>query len=228
MPSTPQSARNELGTVVRSKSLTDQAYAQLRRALLFGALKPGDKVTGRQVSQTLGVSLTPAREAIIRLAKEGALEAMPNRAFAVPVLSRSRYQEILKIRLQLEGMAAAEAATHADAEAVEDLVAINERMAEMVRRREYAKGLHYNLNFHFGVYTLSAMPVLVSIINSLWLQTGPTRSLLTPKFQQTLEGYENHKPVIEALRRGDGPAAREALINDLSVGANYVLSVLED
>lgn len=228
-PPRPKSAHfADLGTVERGTTLTDQTYERLRRALLVGALKPGDKITGRQISKTLGVSLTPAREAIIRLANEGALEGASNRAFTVPILTRPRYEEILEIRLRLESLAASEAARRSDKAFIAELEEKNEAVARFIQAEDFAHALERDTEFHFAIYARAGKPVLLSMIDMLWLQIGPTRSLLSPGYQRGLKGHENHKAIISALAAGDPEAAGAAVAKDLREGGGYLLMQLGD
>jgi DNA-binding transcriptional MocR family regulator len=80
-------------------SLRDKVYESLREALTAGRFLPGQKLTFRFVAGTLGVSLTPVREAIRRLAAEGAFEMQPNRSVRLPLLTRDRVLELRDIRM---------------------------------------------------------------------------------------------------------------------------------
>ena len=103
-------AVHRLDLIERSETLTAQVAEKLRAALIGGVFAPGDKITIRAVAKSLGVSLTPAREALSILAAEGALEFGANRTLMVPPLSVDRLAEITRIRIALEGLAAERAA----------------------------------------------------------------------------------------------------------------------
>src|SRR5689334_18492683 len=91
-------------------SLRSQVYDWLREALTTGRFAPGQKLSFRFIAGTLGVSLTPVREAIRRLVAEGAFEMRPNRSVRVPLMTRDRILELRDIRLALEGLATEKAA----------------------------------------------------------------------------------------------------------------------
>src|SRR5262245_16086529 len=91
-------------------TLGQRVYNELRDYLMVGGVQPGEKVTLRQLTTAFGTSLMPVREAVQRLAAEGALEVLPNRAIRVPLMTKGRVDEILRVRLTLEGMAVEEAA----------------------------------------------------------------------------------------------------------------------
>src|SRR3954466_8174927 len=91
-------------------SLRSQVYDSLRDALTAGRFTPGQKLSFRFVAGTLGVSLTPVREAIRRLVAEGAFEMRPNRSVRVPLMTRGKIIELRDIRIAVEGLAAEKAA----------------------------------------------------------------------------------------------------------------------
>lgn len=212
--------------VVRGSTLTEQVYFKLREGLLLGVWKPGEKLTARALSRTLGVSLTPAREAITRLATEGAISVSETRMYSIPELGRAQYEEITRIRLQLEPMAAAMAARNASDALVERLDDINEGLKAKILAADFDEGLRLDSEFHLSVYDAAASAVLRRLIDTLWLQIGPTRTRLLPEYRRKLIGYENHRNVIEALRRHDEAAAQRAMHKDLTEGANAIMSVL--
>ena len=131
-------ARAALSTLqpVEGGTLGLRVYNQLRDFLMVGGVQPGEKITLRELTSAFGTSLMPVREAVQRLAAEGALEVLPNRAIRVPLMTRGRVEEILKVRLMLEGMAVEEAAARVDDAHIEDLESLNALFAEEMRHRD--------------------------------------------------------------------------------------------
>lgn len=95
-------------------SLTMQVEGRLKSALIVGTLKPGARLVTKEIAEQLGTSITPVREALLRLVSSGALDATPAQAFLVPEISLGRYHEITTIRKNLEGMAVEQAARYMD------------------------------------------------------------------------------------------------------------------
>jgi DNA-binding GntR family transcriptional regulator len=94
----------------RTETLGVRVREQLRHAIMAGLFKPGEKLTLRAVAASLGVSLTPAREALFNLAAEGVLElGETNGSIYVPRLDEEKLRELMKVRVSLEGLAAREA-----------------------------------------------------------------------------------------------------------------------
>lgn len=217
-----------LDDVVRGSTLTDQVYAGLRRGLLVGQWKPGEKITARQLSRSLGVSLTPAREAIIRLSNEGAIDVSETRMFSIPRMGRERYREITSIRLYLEPMATGLAAEKKRADLPARLSALNSEMRDKIVAGAFDEALWLDSEFHLTLYEAAEAPVLRRIIDILWLQAGPTRNRLSHEYRRRLIGFEHHRQVIAALAQGDVEAAKDNLRADLVDGTTAILDVLDD
>lgn len=218
----------DIGIVVRRDTLADQAYANLRRALMSGRLSPGEKLTVRGIASALSVSLTPAREAIGRLVSERALDVGANRTVTVPVVDAEEYKDLLDIRLMLEGRAAEEAAPHFGRREVARLEDVHQRMVAAIDADESKLALSLNEEFHFLIYRASNRPMLVSMIEGLWLRVGPLMNLLTPRYQRSYQGAKNHSSAIEAARTGDAAGLRRAIEKDLGDGAQRMLELLNE
>ncbi|WP_245416110.1 GntR family transcriptional regulator [Microvirga sp. 17 mud 1-3] len=210
---------NNLGEVV---------YQNIAEALIKGALRPGARLKIRDLAQEMGTSVTPVRDAILRLVHEGALLLKSPRDIRVPVLQQERYLEIRTIRLKLEGLAAERAATvaePADIKRLEALVGENERA---LSAQEFARATEINQVFHFELANIAAMPVLRGILHNLWLQMGPVISAAYEDGGRTM--IEHHYVVLDAIRRHDAQAAKNAIREDILQGGGVILSsnVLSD
>ncbi len=100
-------------------TLSQRVYEDVRELLLAGQVRPGQKLTLKSLSEALGTSQMPVREAIRQLSAEGALEILPNRAVRVPLMTKDKFRELLKIRLALEGLAVEHAALNISAEGLQ-------------------------------------------------------------------------------------------------------------
>lgn len=201
-----------------SERLGDAAYRQLKERIIRGVYGPGHKLTVRAVAQDLDVSTTPARDAINRLTSEGALVYTGPKTVVVPVLDAAALREITLTRLALEGLASEQAAQRGAPESVERLKSLQELINSALDERRYAEALWHNKEFHFTIYRLSALPHLVSMIESLWLRIGPSLHNLYPEFAEEKYGVRNHELAIEALEERDGASLRAAMENDIRDG----------
>jgi DNA-binding GntR family transcriptional regulator len=207
-----------VGRINRYDTLADRAYEQLRHALMNGSFHPGQKLTIRKLAAVLGISATPARDAISRLVSERVLESGPNRTVSVPALDSQKLREIYVLRTALEGVATELGAKAMDRAQVESLEQVQLALIAAMDRNDYKRVLSENEAFHFTIYRASGMPMLVEAIQQLWQKLGPSLNLLYPSYNHSRKGVSHHLAVISALRAGDALAARKALEEDLRDG----------
>lgn len=199
-------------------NLGDFAYREIKERLLRGAYRPGRKMTVRALAEELGVSSTPAREALNRLTTEGALVYAGPKTVIVPILDFEALREVTLIRLALEGLASEQAARHGKPEDVEKLFVLQGEINKALEDGRYQDALWHNKEFHFLIYGLSMMPQLVNIIESLWLRIGPSLHDLYPEFALTRNGVRNHQVAMEALEEREGQSLRAAMESDIRDG----------
>ncbi len=228
MTETSADTASILDRLPRGATLTQRVYERLRRGLLVGFWAPGEKLSARNIAREMGVSQTPVREAMMRLANEGALEVSEARAFRTAELSSTQYRELVGIRLALEPMAAELAAARLTAAQIDQVEELNEGMAANIATETFGTAMEFDSAFHLMIYKEADQPLLLAIIDSLLLRAGPTRHRLSHAYRRSLAGYRQHCRIIEALRRHDGPGARALIAEDLSKGAAAILADLPD
>jgi len=213
-----------------SGALWDKAYRALRSALLAGRYGPGDKILLRDTAEKLGISLTPVRDAVNRLVAEKALErgsVGQGGGATVPLLQPDQFIQLMTVRLALEPMAAAMAAERASAEDVRDIEADLARMKSSVEQHHLDHYLEAHHRFHFGIYRLAAAPLVLEIIESVWLRCGPTLNLALPSTIPSLKRYPFHARALQALREQDAEAAAAAIRDDICSAQNEIALQLD-
>lgn len=206
------------GSGRQGPNLGDAAYAELKDRLSRGAYRPGDKLTVRSIAEALGVSSTPARDAINRLTADNALVYAGPKTVIVPVLTEADLKEVTLIRLALEGLAASLAVERCRDEHIHKLEEIQKLINNALAEKAYEKALWHNKEFHFAVYRLAGLPQLVAMIEALWLRVGPSFYGLYPEFAEARHGVRNHEMAIEALIERDGGTLRAAFESDIRDG----------
>jgi DNA-binding GntR family transcriptional regulator len=205
--------------------LHQRAYDRLKRALMTGVYKPGQRITIRASATALGMSMTPVREALRRLVAEGALETLPNQSVRIPAPSIGRLRQLARARMVLEGLAAEIASASDQRGALADhLEQIQMELAAARDRRDFPFYVATNERFHFALYRGAEDPVLLQLIESLWLQAGP---LLT-ELQPSMRGIDLHAIAIDAVRNGNGEAARTAVAEDIRRVAELLESFVSE
>lgn len=205
---------------IDTSTLHERAYLHLRNALMAGLFRPGESVTLRGVASALGTSVMPVREAVRRLVSERALEMPSSRSIRVPLMSEAHFDELCACRTLLEGEAAALAAPHVDSSLIEELKTLDAEFSEAAGRHDAAAMLKANQAFHFAIYQKCGSSLLFSMIEKLWLQSGPYLNLVMGDEREKRRARNSigphHKKVIAALAGRDGPAAKAALVGDIN------------
>lgn len=205
-------------------------YHKIRFALMAGRYQPGEKVTIAQLTGSLGVSMTPVREALRRLAAERALEMQPNRSVTVPKLSLDQVLAVREIRGQLEGFAARLAARCITPQQLARLASIGRRLEAARARGDARRIMLLNEQFHFTLYRAAGIRVLPEIIATLWLQSAPTLNLLFRPENigryPLAEQNRHNRALLRALRARDGRAAARAVAAEIAVGSRVLRRLL--
>jgi DNA-binding GntR family transcriptional regulator len=211
----------------RPETLSEAAYERVAANLMDGAYVPGDRVATRGLATDLGVSATPAREAMLRLVSEGALELRNARTIVVPTLTAARLKEIYCIRYAFEPMAAQEAAPNISDDDVKKLERTQERMRAAYDRQDYPAVFHENREFHFRIYGAAGMPLVSTFIKAAWLRIGPTFRLLYPTLAVPADAIRVHELAIAAARAHDATKLAAAIHEDLARGERLLSRVIQ-
>jgi DNA-binding GntR family transcriptional regulator len=206
-------------------TLRENAYFALRDAFTRGAFAPGDKLSLRQLSEQLGVSMTPVREAVRRLVAEGALIDTPSRTLEVPAFNPQRGADLMAGRLALEGLVLDKAMDRIDSRGIDALEAILCGDAASPERPPGLPDLQCNYDFHFALYRQSGSEVLLPLIEALWLQYGAILNLVIrrPEASRIAE-HSHHHEIIAALRRRDRASAHAALKADVTRSFQFLFA----
>ncbi|HTT51177.1 MAG TPA: GntR family transcriptional regulator [Streptosporangiaceae bacterium] len=174
----------------------------LRRAILGGQLRPGDRIRQEQVAERLGASRLPVREALRMLEAEGLTELEPHKGARVPRLTRHEVDVIYQMRERLEPLALAESLPRLDAGDHEQLGQLQQRIEDCGDLENF---LSLDREFHLLTYRGCPVEPLNSVITRLWNSTQPYR-----RSYVTLGGPDRmwlvnaeHRLILDAVRRRD-------------------------
>jgi DNA-binding GntR family transcriptional regulator len=214
---------SSIGPIER-ETLNDRVYRELKNSIMSGAFKPGAELTLRSVAEALGTSFMPVRDAMRRLVTERGLEIRPSRTIAIPTLSTEEFLELRRVRVLLEGEAVALAAEKITERQLANVRTILKKLEGLSKDRR-GQFWALNLKLHFAIYEAGASPLMLSIIESLWLQLGPilSRVSLTRALN---DSADPHQILVRALEQHDAAAARAALVADLTQATEQVMKEL--
>lgn len=196
----------------------------MRGGLMVGAFLPGQVLSLRKLAVELGTSSMPVREVLSRLVAANALEETKGGSVRVPRLSPQKLGDLFAVREVLEGMAAELAGKKATPALVDKLTAINGQLLTAIEKRNILNCLAANQKFHFALYEAADSEVLMPLIESLWLQCGPTMymSLLIPSMPWNASAHEE---ILSALKKNDATVAKKGVVSDVRATRKALLSV---
>lgn len=196
-------------------SLREQVYDDLRYRLITGKIAPGLGISTRGLAQQLGVSQMPVRDALSRIAAEGAVQIRSKRAVVVPPMTAARFGEIMALRLVLEPMVAAKALPHITAAGLRQIRAADAATDEALREGDVNAYMECNFRFHALIYSAAPMPVANRMIESLWMQFGPFMRVVYGRYG-TANMVDKHQAATKAIAAADTDALRAAITADIA------------
>jgi DNA-binding GntR family transcriptional regulator len=188
---------------------------------MHGEMPPGQALTLRGIAQQFGVSMTPAREAVQRLVAEGALSVSGSGRVATPELSTERIEELATIRALLEPELGSRALPRAHPALIDRMEAINAAITDAVTRQDSVTYIRSNLEFHRTLYLRAQSPAMLALVETLWLQLGPTMRTLYGRLRRNTPPHQ-HRSILSALKAGDDPGLRLALRTDVTQGLRHL------
>jgi DNA-binding GntR family transcriptional regulator len=210
---------------LKTGNLGEQTYEVLAEALMKGSLHSGEPIRIAEVAGQLGTSITPVRDAVLRLVNDEALVMRNARDIRVPAISAAEYIEICNIRMELEGLAAEQAARNAGPEDIVRLERLLQDNERAIRKGDHAAGTAANQAFHAELAVIGKAPVLRGVLRRLWMRTGPFISDAYQRGGKMLN--ERHSDILAAIKAKNPKRAREAVRLDILEGSKAVLAASE-
>jgi DNA-binding GntR family transcriptional regulator len=202
-------------------TMQERVYRQVSDLILDGEIAPGQVVTIQSLADAFGVSTMPVREALKRLTAANALTFVTGRAMGVPRLDRDRLIDLRNVRVEMEGTAVRWAAERIDETTLEEVRRIFTAMDKAIAAGDVKGFLRGNRAYHFTIYRASGSPVLVNVIETLWLQISPYFNLLRSSGHYVSSNVR-HRTLLRGLTDHDPATAARALTDDID-GAFDVL-----
>jgi len=194
----------------RTISLADQVFEQLENDILIGKYQRGDVLTELKLSETLGVSRTPIREALRRLEQEHLIEDT-NKGSIVLGITEEDLKDIYTIRLNIEGIAAyraAERITDEQIKELRDLIDLQEFYATK-KDADHIKGV--DNHFHELVYKFSGSTIICNTLTPLHRKVQKYRKASVENSRRAFNSLNEHKKILFALENHDAELAKNVV-----------------
>ncbi|MBX3454472.1 GntR family transcriptional regulator [Ferrovibrio sp.] len=188
-----------------------QVHERLRDDILALALPPGVALSENDLARHFGVSRTPVREALLRLADEDLVEIVPKSGSRVSRIPVGKLMEAIVVRRALEEVAVRQAAERASRSQLTGLRAILERQREAEAAGDHEAFHHADEAFHAAIAEAAGYPGLWALVRQVKFQVDRLRRLTLPFPGRIGRAIEEHAAVAEALERHDAAAALAAM-----------------
>jgi DNA-binding GntR family transcriptional regulator len=200
-------------------TLTEKAYACIKEGIVRGELEEGVFLSEKDIMKQYGIGRTPFREACNRLHHEHLLEVVPRRGYLVPEMSLQEVRDLFELRILVESAIGELAAARANAREIDELTRLADQSSPpgFSRQGDYDRA-ETNANFHLCLAGMAHNRELMRLERSVLERTK--RVAYSVARSTGVRGQEMslrtlHRPIVEAIRRGDKAAARQAIIHDI-------------
>lgn len=221
----PGTATLRLAPLNTNVSFSDQAYAALKQAIMQADIYSHDheiRLDERQLSESLGVSRTPIREAMTVLEQEGFLRTVPRRGVFIVRKTKKQIVEMIEMWAALESMAARLATVNASDEDIAELRTMFDEFRNSTPAEHIDEYSDANIAFHQAIIRLSGSHLMGKTIENLFIHVRAIRRLTISQSDRASRSIVDHMRIIEALERRDTELA-ERLVRQHSLDlAAYV------
>jgi len=209
-------------------SLVDLAYHAMRRKILDNAWPPGHRALEHELALSLGMSRTPVREALIRLANERLVEIVPRHGMRVLPVSADDMRDIYEMLTALESMAAELVVRRKPTAAqLKPLVDASRDMARAVKADDLDAWAAADERFHRQLIELCGNRLLIDAVQNCWDRAHRARMVTLRMRPKPTHSTREHMEVVDRIRSGDARGAFESHRAHRERGSRELLAILE-
>jgi len=201
---------------------SERVYRKLKETIIEGALAPGTRLVELSLATQFGVSRTPVREALKRLVDGNLVLVDPMRGLVVRAPAAAEVEEVYLVREVLDGLAARLAAQRSTADDVARLRLILDTMREGIKAGRTDIVVNANIAFHDVIYDSAGNQTLSRLGKELrnFIRRFSTEAFASPSRVDAV--LREHETMLDAMERGDAPAAERAASEHLRTARAYV------
>ncbi len=188
-----------------ARSLSQEAYLRIKRLILSGTFKDGEKIPEERIAQILNVSRTPIREALRQLGQYGLVDIKPRSYARVASVTLKEAEQIARVRLELEKLAARSFVHNASDEDIDALESIADQIMEYLHQNKLAEVFELDSTFHLEMVRRSDNAVLYDILERLDAKNQLIRMrLFASRSSDDVDSlFRQHQLLVEKSRQRD-------------------------
>lgn len=183
--------------------LREVVYKTLRRAILKGEFKPGERLMEITLANRLGVSRTPVREAVRQLESEGLVVIVPRKGAQVAEITHQDLKDVLEVRKSLEILAVVKACRNMTKEDLATVIRKEELFKDMLEDHDVTALAEADEAFHGAIYEAAGNKRLLQILSNLREQMYRFRVEYLKKKESWEQVLEEHRSIVQALEARD-------------------------
>lgn len=206
-----------------SSSLRQRIFRQIQNDILNGIYEPGENLIETKLSEELGVSRTPVREALRQLELEGLVQSIPNKGVTVKGVSSDDIQDIYTIRMLIEGLASRWAAEKITDEELEELKEAVDLEEFYTMKSDYRQLLKLDTRFHDIIYKASKSMPLMHTLSTFHHYIQKARKISMSSAKRASEVLIEHKAIMQAIIDKDAARAEKLTIEHVKNASENLL-----
>ena len=209
--------------VLKQRNISEQAYQHIRETLLSSGVYVGQKISHQDLGQKLGISNTPVREALFRLAAEGLLDYQNYKGFSIPAISLQEAEDIYESRELIEPYLTTKVARQMTTDELKCFAQIQDEYADLISKPYHRHRLLIDKKFHIQIATLVGNATLNKTLNQLYAKLIFKSPIYEVSSNRARSAIREHTQVIRALKSRDGSRAGRIMRNHIQQQRDYVL-----
>ncbi|OGP65134.1 MAG: hypothetical protein A2170_05680 [Deltaproteobacteria bacterium RBG_13_53_10] len=214
--------------VSKRKSLREEVYDSLRKSILHGKLKAGQRLIEEQLAHQIGISRTPVREAFHKLEKDDLVMRLPKGGFAVREFTKADVEEIFGIRCALESYAAYLATIHITPDKISALEKKMEELQKALEGRDTNKVVQLNTEFHNLLYKACRSKKLSDMINNYSDYFYRYRAAFPYNENNFKYTVDDHRNMLEAMKKKNPRVVEKLVRTHLEKTKELVLQAVDE
>ena len=210
------------------ENLSARVYNQIKHLILCNEIMPGQKLHHQELSERLGVSRTPVREALTRLVQEGYVSFLPNRGFTCKEIRIQEAEELYDLREALEAFAVEKAITKLTQASLDQLRKKMSSYGRDVQKRFTRERLVYDQDVHMQIIRLAGNETLTNTLSHVFeriVLKRRTDGLYDPA--RGLTAHEEHMRLLDAMQQRNVSTAVAIIREHIQAGKKNVMADLE-